>query len=210
MKRVTATVIAAIGLTGAVLLTGCSRDGRTLKPATPDQTLSIITTTVAPPDTSAATNATVPATAGSPSGMSLSGSWENGGPLPLDSTCKGAGLSPDLSWFNVPANTTELVLTVVDADPTGAVQWVLAGIDPATPGLVQGKVPRGTVQALNTKPTIGWAAPCPTAGTHRYVFSLFALTKASGILAGMAPVDAIAGLTSMGSPYASITGTVTA
>lgn len=210
MKRVTATVVTAIGLAAAALLAGCSHDGRTLKPSQPNQTLSIITTTVAPPESSGAINETLPPAAGSPTGMTLTGAWENGGPLPVDSTCKGAGLSPDLSWFNIPANTTELVLTVTDADPTGYVNWVLAGIDPATPGLVQGKVPRGTVQALNSKPAIGWAAPCPTDGTHRYVFSLFALTKPSDILAGMAPGDAIAGLTSKGSPHVSITATVTA
>ncbi len=210
MKRVTATVVTAISLASAALLAGCSRDGRSLKPAAPNQTLSIITTTVAPPESIAAINETLPATGGSPSGMSMSGSWDNGGPLPLDSTCKGSGLSPDLSWFSVPANTTELVLTVTDADPSGYVQWVLAGIDPATPGLVQGKVPRGTVQALNSTPSLGWSAPCPTAGTHRYIFSLFALTKPSDILAGMAPADAVAGLTSKDSPHVSITGTVTA
>jgi phosphatidylethanolamine-binding protein (PEBP) family uncharacterized protein len=212
VKRTRSIVVIAVGLVSAALLVACSHDGRSLKPASPDQTLSIITTTVAPVESVAAAKATnaVAAPAGGGGVMSLNGSWEDGQALPTDSTCKGAGLSPDLSWFNVPPLTTELVLTVTDADATGFVQWILAGIDPATPGLVQGKVPRGTVQALNGKPSLGWTPPCPAGGTHRYVFSLFALTKPSGILAGMDPADAIAGLTAKASPHVSITGTVAA
>jgi Raf kinase inhibitor-like YbhB/YbcL family protein len=205
----------------STVTTACSHDGRSLKAASPSQTLSIITTTVATTPASVAPGETagsgaagggggVLPTPQSPSGLALNGYWENGGDLPIDSTCKGKGLSPDLNWSGIPADTTELVLTVVDADPAGFVNWVLAGIDPATPGLVQGKVPRGTVQALNSKPAIGWTPPCAPDGTHRYVFSLFALTKPSGILPGMASTDAIAGLNASGSPHASITGTVAA
>jgi Raf kinase inhibitor-like YbhB/YbcL family protein len=204
------------------LLTACSHDGRSLKAASPSQTLSIVTTTTTATPTSAApgqvtggvANGAGPAgtlpSGQSPTGLAINGYWENGGELPIDSTCKGKGLSPDLNWSGVPADTTELVLTVVDADPAGFVNWVLAGIDPATPGLVQGKVPRGTVQALNSKPAIGWTPPCAPDGTHRYEFALYALTKPSGILPGMASTDAIAGLKASGSPHASITGSVAA
>ena len=142
--------------------------------------------------------------------LSLNGSWVDGGPLPPDSTCKGKGLSPDLKWTNIPANATELVLTVTDADASGFVHWILAGIDPGTPGLSQGKIPRGTVQTLNSSPTLGWFAPCPPQGSHRYIFSLFVLTTPSGILAGMDPADAIAGLQTPGIQHVAITGTATA
>jgi Raf kinase inhibitor-like YbhB/YbcL family protein len=212
VKRVVTLLVALGSLAGVA---GCKSDGRALKPASPEQTLSIVVPTTVPPTTLAPAAGsqpevlkTLPAEV-STTALTLNGSWVDGDPLPPDSTCKGKGLSPDLSWTNVPANATELVLTVTDADASGFVHWVLAGIDPATPGLSQGKIPRGTVQTLNSTPAIGWFAPCPPQGTHRYIFSLFALTKPSGILAGMDPTDAIAGLSVPGVQSVAITGTVT-
>ena len=200
-----------------MMLSSCKSDGRTLKPASPDQSLSIVVPTTIPPESTAAPAAveTVEAVNVLPSetpatGLNLSGRWLNGGILPPDSTCKGKGLSPELTWTNIPADATELVLTVTDADATGFVHWILAGIDPATPGLAQGRVPRGTVQALNSSPAVGWTAPCPPQGTHRYIFSLYVLTKPSGILSGMESEAALAGLTTPGIPHVAITGTVTA
>jgi Raf kinase inhibitor-like YbhB/YbcL family protein len=215
VKRVVTLLVA---LSSVAVVAGCKSDGRALKPASPDQSLSIVVPTTVPPTTlpPAGGTQTGDTQAGVPEGLpaevsstalSLSGYWVDGGPLPPDSTCKGKGLSPDLKWANIPANATELVLTVTDADASGFVHWVLAGIDPATPGIAQGKIPRGTVQTLNSAPAIGWFAPCPPQGTHRYIFSLFVLTKPSGILAGMDPADAIAGLSIPGVQSVAITGT---
>jgi Raf kinase inhibitor-like YbhB/YbcL family protein len=205
-----------VALSSVTVLASCKSDGRALKPASPNQTLSIVVpttiavTTLAPGEgTSAEAIDTLPAEV-STTALSLTGSWVDGGPLPPDSTCKGKGLSPDLKWTNIPADATELVLTVTDADASGFVHWILAGIDPATPGLSQGKLPRGTVQTLNSSPTLGWFAPCPPQGTHRYIFSLFVLTKPSGVLAGMDPADALAGLQNPGIKHVAITGTATA
>jgi Raf kinase inhibitor-like YbhB/YbcL family protein len=205
-----------VALTSVTVLVSCKSDGRALKPASPDQSLSIVVPTTIPVTTLAPGQGTpsespdtLPAEI-STTALSLSGFWVDGGPLPPDSTCKGKGVSPDLKWTNIPANATELVLTVTDADASGFVHWILAGIDPATPGLSQGKIPRGTVQTLNSSPTLGWFAPCPPQGTHRYIFSLFVLTTPSGILAGMDPADAIAGLQKPGIQHVAITGTATA
>ena len=206
MKRI---VLMTAALASLALVSGCKNDGRSLKQASPDQSLSIVvvtepTTTL--PSSEVDAIETLPAGT-SATDLSLSGSWLNGAPLPPDSTCKGKGLSPDLKWSNVPADATELVITVTDADKSGFVHWILAGIDPATPGLAQGKLPRGTVETLNSSPTLGWFAPCPVQGSHRYIFSLFVLTKPSGILKGMDPTDALAGLNVPGNTHVSITGT---
>jgi Raf kinase inhibitor-like YbhB/YbcL family protein len=205
-----------VALCSVTVLVSCKSDGRALKPASPDQSLSIVVPTTIPVTTLAPGEGipaesveTLPAEI-STTALSLNGSWVDGGPLPPDSTCKGKGLSPDLKWTNIPADATELVLTVTDADASGFVHWILAGIDPATPGLAQGKIPRGTVQTLNSSPTLGWFAPCPPQGTHRYIFSLFVLTTPSGILAGMDSTDAIAGLQNPGTRHVAITGTATA
>ncbi len=205
-----------VALCSVAVLVSCKSDGRALKPASPSQTLSIVVPTTIPVTTLAPGQGipaesldSLPAEI-STTALSLNGSWVDGGPLPPDSTCKGKGLSPDLKWTNSPAIATELVLTVTDADASGFVHWILAGIDPATPGLSQGKIPRGTVQTLNSSPTLGWFAPCPPQGTHRYIFSLFVLTTPSGILAGMDSADAIAGLQIPGIQHVAITGTATA
>jgi Raf kinase inhibitor-like YbhB/YbcL family protein len=205
-----------VALSSVTVLVSCKSDGRALKPASPEQTLSIVVPTTVPVTTLAPGQSAAPESIDklpaeiSTTALSLSGFWVDGGPLPPDSTCKGKGLSPDLKWTNIPANATELVLTVTDADASSFVHWILAGIDPATPGLSQGKLPRGTVQTLNSSPTLGWFAPCPPQGTHRYIFSLFVLTAPSGILAGMDPADAIAGLQRPGIQHVAITGTASA
>ena len=85
-------------LASLALVSGCKNDGRSLKQASPDQSLSIVvvtepTTTL--PSSEVDAIETLPAGT-SATDLNLSGSWLSGGPLPPDSTCKGKGLSPDL------------------------------------------------------------------------------------------------------------------
>jgi Raf kinase inhibitor-like YbhB/YbcL family protein len=163
-------------------ITACSHDGRTLRPPNPDQTLSIVTTTV-PPSTTA------------PS-LSLILPFADGATIDVRFTCKavggGGGISPGVSWGAVPAGTVELALVVTDTDASGFVHWVLAGIDPnAINSVPEGSVPAGIHQATNSAGKVGWAGPCPPSGTHHYVFTLHALSEPSGITDGMPAADAI-------------------
>jgi len=159
-------------LTITLTITACSNDGRTLRPPNPNQTLSIVTTTV-PPSTTAPT-------------LSLILPFADGGSIDARFTCKavggGGGISPGVSWGVVPSGTVELALVVTDPDAGGFVHWVLAGIDPnAINSVPEGAVPAGLHQATNSFGKVGYGGPCPPSGTHHYRFRLLAIREALGL-----------------------------
>ena len=192
MKRV-----ALIAL--SLLVVACASDGRTLRQ--PAEGAS------APPLPS---STTLPAPGGTvSSGFVLtSTAFTAGGSIPIEFTCDGAKTSPPLSWGAVPDGTVELALTVVDPDAHGFVHWVVAGLDPTVQALGKGAVPDGAVQATNGAGSIGWTGPCPPKGTpHHYVFTLYALTAASGVTDGMPSTDALAAVAKTTAKTATLTGT---
>ena len=103
--------------------------------------------------------------------------------VPVQYTCDGDNISPPLKWSDVPDGTVELVLIFEDPDGPGGmggtqVYWVLFGLDPASGGLEEGKVPAGAVGGKNDYGRTDWAGPCPPRGrAHRYVFTLFAVKQ---------------------------------
>ncbi len=112
--------------------------------------------------------------------------------IPVPYTCDGDNISPPLQWSEIPEGTTELVLIVEDIDGVGGtmVHWALFGIDPASGGLEEGKVPAGAVGGKNDFGRTDWAGPCPTWGIarpHRYTFTLLALAEPSGLTEGASP-----------------------
>jgi Raf kinase inhibitor-like YbhB/YbcL family protein len=110
--------------------------------------------------------------------------------LPIQYTCDGENMSPPLAWSDVPEGTAELVLLFEDLDGPGGTQvyWVLFGLNPASGGLVEGKVPAGAVGGKNDYGRTDWAGPCPPVGrAHRFVFTLLALSQPSGLAEGASP-----------------------
>lgn len=114
--------------------------------------------------------------------MLLSSSFADGELIPdrftysLGDQCSGGNISPNLSWTGTPSDTRSLALTVVDPDGQDWVHWVLFDIPaelsnlPETPaGLSTG------TQGTNSFGQLGWGGPCPPSGSHRYVFTLYAL-----------------------------------
>src|SRR5262245_14243535 len=156
--------MAVLAVTAVVALVACSHDGRSLRPARPDQTLSIITTTTQAPTTTAAAavqpgggdNAGVTNGAG----MTITTPWADGAAIESQYTCRGANTSPGVSWSGVPAETKELALAFTDLDADDFVHWVVAGLDPASTGLAAAKVPAGAIQARNGFGAAGYAGPC--------------------------------------------------
>ncbi len=108
------------------------------------------------------------------------------GPIPVQYTCDGRDVSPELNWTGIPARAKSLALIVDDPDaPDPAaprmvwVHWVLYNL-PANstglPGLVRSKhLPPGTREGLNDWQRTGYGGPCPPVGRHRYFFKLYAL-----------------------------------
>jgi Raf kinase inhibitor-like YbhB/YbcL family protein len=190
-------VRAAAVLAIALLVTGCAHDGRTLRSPPPGASAPPLATTTAPGQTTAI------------AAIALSSAeFDPGGPIPLDHTCDGAGVSPPLAWGSVPESTVELALTVTDTDANGFVHWVIAGLDPTIQALATGVVPDDAIQAKNDAGTAGFTGPCPPKGSgpHHYVFTLYALTAPSGVTADMKGKDAIATISAVPGLTATLIG----
>jgi Raf kinase inhibitor-like YbhB/YbcL family protein len=114
-----------------------------------------------------------------------------GGPLPRRFTADGEGVSPPLSWRNVPAEAIALALIVEDADsptPEPLVHAIVVEIDPREVEFVEGILsgpPESVPEKLgrNSYLMLGWLPPDPPPGhgVHRYAFEVFALAEAEAL-----------------------------
>jgi hypothetical protein len=88
-------------------------------------------------------------------------------------------ISPALRWSDPPQSAIELILLCEDPDAPGAtfLHWLVTGIDPASGGVDEGRIPPGGRAWPNGFGERGWSGPQPPPGDrpHRYVFQLFAL-----------------------------------
>ena len=204
-----------------IAFVGCNSDGRTLRPARPDQTGSVYTTTT----TSTVPTQVIDGSALDPAletpalAFVLNLPWEEGGAIDPRYTCDGADIQPGFSWLGAPADAVEMALVVVDTDADDVVHWVVAGLDPNDPFVGENSVPVGAIEgrnqlaatpavgqttttlagALPDDADIGWSGPCPPAGTsHHYLFSLYALAQQLELPTGsdaadmQAAIDAVA------------------
>lgn len=99
--------------------------------------------------------------------------------------CNGDNLSPALSWNNAPAGTRSFAVTVFDPDaPTGHGWWHwlifdIPASDTALPAGVgvNAPPPAGARQGRNDFGEHAYGGACPPVGngTHRYVFTVYAL-----------------------------------
>jgi Raf kinase inhibitor-like YbhB/YbcL family protein len=106
--------------------------------------------------------------------------FDDGGQLEMRHGKEFDNVSPQLSWSDLPSGTASLALTVIDTHPVarGYVHWFVDDIPPADgefAGGAGGDVPVGR----EVKPYIG---PFPPAGTHEYVFTLYALDESTPAL----------------------------
>lgn len=109
--------------------------------------------------------------------MALTSPYFNDGEsIPIQFTCDGDDISPELDWFGTPGETVSLALIMDDPDAPGGtwVHWVLYNLPFDLNGLRQGETGVG-VDGLNSWGRTGYGGPCPPSGTHRYFFKLYAL-----------------------------------
>ena len=204
-------------------------DGTQLRPPAPGQTApppSTTTTTVDPaatlptvpvtsvPITSVPIDSGVPASLdpvtlpvpddSAVEALTVFGPWVADESVPERYTCVGEDLSPPVSWLGLPGGTVEIAVSLVDEsvprdDGRGFVHWVVAAVDPARRSLVEGQVPPGAVQALNSFGDIGYGGPCPPPGeVHEYRLTVHALRNPTGLADGTPAselLDAIEGAT---------------
>lgn len=109
--------------------------------------------------------------------------FENNGSLPVEFTCSGDDISPEINWSGAPAGTKSFALIMEDPDaPRGSfTHWIVYGMHENTSRLPKdmskaGSLPDGTKQGINGFGNTGYGGPCPPAGkAHHYVFSIYAL-----------------------------------
>ena len=171
-----------------VSLTACGATTRAMRAPRPDQTASIRTSTTVATTTTVATSAGHVATTLAPDGFNLIAPWEDGEDIPPANTCKGqdakAGVSPSVSWGDLPSDAVEVAITLVDITSGNYLNWGVTGIDPAVTGIAEGKVPATATQLPNGSGQPTFAGPCPNEGVHTYVLAVYALKAHPAVPAG--------------------------
>ncbi|MFX0010304.1 MAG: YbhB/YbcL family Raf kinase inhibitor-like protein [Candidatus Hermodarchaeota archaeon] len=112
--------------------------------------------------------------------------FNNMGEIPPKYTCQGEEVNPPLIISGVPLNTKSLVLIVEDIDPpfpfrTTITHWLICHLDPNMKEIPEAA---SLENALIGKRMMGkheYMGPCPPVGTHRYVFTLYALDEKLGL-----------------------------
>jgi len=223
VARPTVTVPLALLLVG-VSLAGCDTgDGKTLQPPS-----VAFTTTVAPPVTllsvplvtddlfAATTTPIVPAFTNAPDAPSAFQAfvpWANGAPIDPRYGCDGENIAPAVSWTPPPAGTSELAIVLADesaVDGDGPfIHWIMVGVDPNDLSLLEGDVPPGAVNGLNSFGSIGYSGPCPPAGDapHVYRLTVYALNQQSELADGTPASNLLEFITDVAIGATSLTGT---
>jgi Raf kinase inhibitor-like YbhB/YbcL family protein len=103
--------------------------------------------------------------------------FADGEHLATKHSCEGSNVSPPLRWNHVPDGTKSQALICEDPDAADGVftHWVLYDLPADTRRLAEGSSGGGK-EGVNSFQTQGYSGPCPPpAGSHRYVFRLYAL-----------------------------------
>ncbi|WP_100934250.1 YbhB/YbcL family Raf kinase inhibitor-like protein [Candidatus Chlamydia corallus] len=111
----------------------------------------------------------------------LSPAFAYGRPIPQKYTCQGAGISPPLTFIDVPDTAKSLALIVEDPDVPKEIRsdglwihWIVYNLSTTITDLAEG-AEIFAVQGLNTSGKPVYEGPCPPDRQHRYFFTLFAL-----------------------------------
>lgn len=115
-----------------------------------------------------------------------------GGPLPVEFTCDGAGLSPPLQWAAGPPGTKSYALTLWHEAPDQVKSyWVVYGIPASVRSLPKGGRAGGTT-GLNDKRRAEYDPMCSKGpGAKTYHITVYALAAAPRLAAAEATRDAL-------------------
>lgn len=106
-----------------------------------------------------------------------SSKFNNTQQIPIIYTCKGQNINPPLNFSDIPEKTVTLALIMHDPDsPNGNfIHWLFWNLPPDTQ-IAEASKPQAT-EGINDFGKIGYGGPCPHTGSHRYIFTLFALDQ---------------------------------
>lgn len=135
-----------------------------------------------------------------------------GGVIPRPYTCFGQGANPALQISGVPAGAQSLAIYMHDPDSANGdfVHWAIWNISATTTTILAGHIPGGAAEGLNDFGKLGWGAPCPSRGTHRYVFELYALNRQLNLPQGAKSAELLQQIKSHVMAKAEVMGTVSA
>lgn len=138
-----------------------------------------------------------------------SASFNEGGVIPDGYTCTGGSQVPDIAWSGSLHGAKAIAVVVDDPDaPNGTfTHRVVLDLPPATTHLAA-DVPPGAHQGNNSAGKLGWTPPCPPSGTHHYRFTVFALSKPTGLPDGTPPDKALKDIISKTVAEGRLTGLV--
>lgn len=100
-----------------------------------------------------------------------------GGKIPVENTCDGKDVNPEITWSGAPKEAKSFALIVDDPDaPVGTfTHWVIFDMEAPMNAIPENTGAVGTV-AKNDFGNAKWNGPCPPKGKeHRYYFKVFAL-----------------------------------
>jgi hypothetical protein len=114
-------------------------------------------------------------------------SFNGGADMSASYTCKGEGVSPEISWDGVPENTRSFVLIATDWDGPSPkfrlghfTHWLLYDIPidvhEIKSAVTNAELKQSNIEvANNSSDAAAYMPPCPPLGKHRYVFQVYAL-----------------------------------
>jgi phosphatidylethanolamine-binding protein (PEBP) family uncharacterized protein len=109
----------------------------------------------------------------------ISDTGGDGGILPTEYTCDGAGISPALSWSNIPAGTKEfaVIMSTIPVDGGTKWGWVLYGIPTTITSLSKASSGVGVSGVGSHGSSLGYQPPCSQGpGDKVYTFTVYALS----------------------------------
>jgi Raf kinase inhibitor-like YbhB/YbcL family protein len=136
--------------------------------------------------------------------------FTDGEPIPRRFTCDGDAGVPPLAWEGVPKTAAALALIVDDPDaPRGTfVHWVVLDLPAATRSVDgAGALPTSAVQGKNSAGRASYFPPCPPSGTHRYRFTVYALSERTGLRDGTELEKALRAVASSATAQGRLVGT---
>lgn len=134
--------------------------------------------------------------------------FTEGATIPTEFTCAGAGKAPSIAWTGDIKGAAALAVVVDDPDaPSGTyVHWIVLDLPPGTTSLRDGDK---VTQGRNSSSGKGWTPPCPPSGTHHYRFTVYALSKATGLGDGAGRQEALDAIAKNAVTSGRLTGLVT-
>ena len=108
----------------------------------------------------------------------------DGGTVPAEYTCDGAGSTMELSWDNTPEGTKEfaVMMTTLPGDGTTKWSWVMYGIPGNVTGLSKNSTGVGINGVGSHSPRPGYNPPCSQGpGAKVYTITVYALSSAPAI-----------------------------